>query len=67
MIHNSQQKEYQFDFKFLNVNVSSLCRALHGTERVIIDCLLYLLTYFFISGVGLWVLRPLLAYCTSPG
>jgi hypothetical protein len=23
--------------------------------------------FFLISGVGLWVLRPLLAYCTSPG
>jgi hypothetical protein len=22
---------------------------------------------FFICAVGLWVLRPLLAYCTSPG
>jgi hypothetical protein len=24
-------------------------------------------TFFFICAVGLWVLRPLLAYCTSPG
>jgi hypothetical protein len=23
--------------------------------------------FFLISGVGLWVLQPLLAYCTSPG
>jgi hypothetical protein len=23
--------------------------------------------FFFICAVGLWVLRPLLAYCTSPG
>jgi hypothetical protein len=24
-------------------------------------------TFFLISGVGLWVLRPLLAYCVIPG
>jgi hypothetical protein len=25
------------------------------------------ISFFLISGVGLWVLRPLLAHCTSPG
>jgi hypothetical protein len=28
---------------------------------------LFLLFFFLISAVGLWVLQPLLAYCTSPG
>jgi hypothetical protein len=32
-----------------------------------IRCLLWCRNFFFICVVGLWVLRPLLAYCTSPG
>jgi hypothetical protein len=50
-----------------------LTRPTHPANDL--GCCSYLLTlsmfnhirFFLISGMGLWVLRPLLAYCTSPG
>jgi hypothetical protein len=39
----------------LNVGISSL--SFSGVSNL----------FFLICAVGLWVLRPLLAYCTSPG
>jgi hypothetical protein len=35
--------------------------------KVPIKVLIFATIFFLISGVGLWVLRPLLAYCASPG
>jgi hypothetical protein len=41
-----------------------LCLVRHC---VLLSILLTLNDFFFICAVGFWVLRPLLAYCTSPG
>jgi hypothetical protein len=62
-------------------NVRFLCRTLYFSVLLFIHTILLplLITghlhllrlhshiFFLISAVGLWVLRPLLAYCTSPG
>jgi hypothetical protein len=43
-------------------------QRMYGTKRIDMPSTLDIPLFFFlIRAVGLWVLRPLLAYCTSPG